>query len=121
MALYADECTSNQVRIPFARLLIEVDVTVPLPSILSIEEPDGKMIEQKVVYEWTPPFCKACNKVGHDCAEKGPAKKKATKQWVPNKVPAPPPQDPQEFLNLNLFQNMVGVCLLFLLLLPCLL
>lgn len=48
--------------------------------------PAGKELEQAVVFEWTPLFCKKCNKVGHDCDKKVATKKKVTKQWVP-KVP----------------------------------
>lgn len=65
----ADECTSRQLRVSFARLLIEIDVTKPLLHSVSIETPGGVMLEQKVVYEWTPPFCSKCNKVGHDCSK----------------------------------------------------
>lgn len=52
-----------------------------------------------MIYEWRPPFCSTCNKVGHDCAKKAPEK---NKQWVPKKggakgqssVPFPPGSAP---------------------------
>ena len=47
--LYADEFTS--IRISFALLLVEVDVTVPMPSSLLIEGPDGQLMKKKVEYE----------------------------------------------------------------------
>lgn len=87
----ADSCTSRQLRVSFARLLVEIDVTQPLLNTISIELPGGTMQEQKVVYEWTPPFCTSCNKVGHDCAKAKPPPTK--KVWVPKKAgndkPAP--------------------------------
>ncbi|XP_021734954.1 uncharacterized protein LOC110701649 [Chenopodium quinoa] len=72
----ADEGTSRQLRVSFARLLVEVDVTKPLPNSVWVESPSSELIEIKVLFEWTPPFCKKCNKVGHDCAM--PQKKKQT-------------------------------------------
>lgn len=66
----ADECTSRQLRISFARVLVDIDITKELKQTIWIEDPDGNLTEQKVIYEWTPPFCKTCNKVGHDCATK---------------------------------------------------
>lgn len=30
--LYADECTTQQLRVSFARMLIDIDVTKPLPD-----------------------------------------------------------------------------------------
>lgn len=47
------------------------------------------MIDQKVVYEWLPPFCDVCNMVGHDCKKKKgvPGKKGPIKKvWVPKQV-----------------------------------
>lgn len=41
--LWADTCTSKQLRVSFARLLIEVDVTVPLPESISVAAPNGQV------------------------------------------------------------------------------
>ncbi|XP_056685900.1 uncharacterized protein [Spinacia oleracea] len=68
--LFADDCTSKQLRILFARLLIEVDVTKDLPKEVLIQDHSRVTIKQKVEYDWLPPFCKACNSVGHDCSVK---------------------------------------------------
>lgn len=57
-------------------------MTKPLPTTIWVADPDGKVLEQEVAYEWTPPFCNKCNKVGHDC------EKKVTKQWVLKKPQA---------------------------------
>ena len=66
--LYADECTTHQYRISFARLLIEMDVTKELPKEVQIEDVHGKVFKQQVMYDWTPPFCGKCKMVGHDCS-----------------------------------------------------
>lgn len=52
---------------PFARLLIEVDVTQELQKSVFIQDADGKVVEQQVHYEWAPPYCQACKKVDHNC------------------------------------------------------
>lgn len=38
MPLYADECTTMQDRISYARVLIEVDVTKPLTYEINVED-----------------------------------------------------------------------------------
>lgn len=50
--LFADECTTKQQRITFARLRIEVNVTKELPKTINIEDMNGRIIEQKVHFEW---------------------------------------------------------------------
>lgn len=88
--LFADACTTRQDRISFARVLIEMDVTLALPDCVWIEDELGKLMKQQVVYDWTPPFCKSCNKVGHDCAKTAPVKPKQVvkpkRVWVQKKV-----------------------------------
>ncbi|XP_021766230.1 uncharacterized protein LOC110730713 [Chenopodium quinoa] len=68
----SDECTTRQLRVSFAKVLIEIDVTKPFPKSVFVESPSKEILELKVVYEWTPPFCSKCNKVGHDCSAKAP-------------------------------------------------
>ncbi|KAH0685684.1 hypothetical protein KY290_017201 [Solanum tuberosum] len=68
--LYADECTTQASRISFARILIEMDVTRPLPKMIKIRDPKGKVLEQQVWYEWKPLFCQKCLQVGHSCVDK---------------------------------------------------
>lgn len=84
--VYADECTSKALRVSFARILIEMDVTQKLPSEIQIEEPNGATFTQKVSYDWLLPYYKKCLKVGHNC-EAGGSKPKITpkpvQKWVP--------------------------------------
>lgn len=49
--LYADECTTSISRISFARFLIEMDVTKPLPKSIKIQEPIGRVFEQPITNE----------------------------------------------------------------------
>lgn len=68
-----------------------MDVAKALPKVVMIEDPQGKVMEQQVWYEWAPPFCSKCRKVGHKCEEtkaKGKAKQ-PQQNWVvkrPQKV-----------------------------------
>lgn len=113
--LFADECTSKQLRISFARLLIEVDVTKSVTKVVQIQDSCGRTFNQKVEYEWLPPFCKECQIIGHDCSvKKGqtryqpathvqPVQKKVTKVWKPKKVvnaavSVPEPAVPEEII-----------------------
>ncbi|XP_021744067.1 uncharacterized protein LOC110710117 [Chenopodium quinoa] len=79
----ADECTTRQLRVSFARVLIEIDVTKPLPSSVWVESPLKELLEIRMVYEWAPSFCSKCNKIGHDCSVKPPFPKQASKQPAP--------------------------------------
>lgn len=80
----ADECTSQQKRISYARLLVEVDITQPLIYRVPIEDDKGLMVEQQVIYEWVPMFCHKCHKLGHICKEKKESTvQKPQQQWVP--------------------------------------
>lgn len=65
--LFADECTTNQNRISYARMLVEIDVTQPLKYQIQIEGEKGQVVEQKVLYDWVPPFCSKCQAADHNC------------------------------------------------------
>uniref|UniRef100_M1DNN1 Endonuclease/exonuclease/phosphatase n=1 Tax=Solanum tuberosum TaxID=4113 RepID=M1DNN1_SOLTU len=67
LPLYADECTTKVARISFARVLIELDITKELPLLVRVEDPNGKVFDQKVIYEWIPAYCPKCLQVGHKC------------------------------------------------------
>lgn len=58
--LFADECTTNQNRISYARMLVEIDVTQPLKYQIQIEGEKGQVVEHKVLYNWIPHFCSKC-------------------------------------------------------------
>lgn len=46
-----DDCTSQQMRISYARLLVEIDITKPLSYKVQIANGEGLMVEQQVLYE----------------------------------------------------------------------
>lgn len=71
----------------FARVLIEMDVARELPKKLKVEDPNGRMFEQAVHYEWAPEYCDKCLQVGHKCHGKEgirPPRKQA--KWVQKEV-----------------------------------
>ncbi|XP_057250082.1 uncharacterized protein LOC130591164 [Beta vulgaris subsp. vulgaris] len=59
--LYADECTSKALRVSFARILVEMDVTREVKKMVKIADPNGQTIVQPVLYDWLPAYCKKCN------------------------------------------------------------
>ncbi|XP_010693202.1 uncharacterized protein LOC104906181 [Beta vulgaris subsp. vulgaris] len=88
--LYADESTSKQMRISFARILVEIDVTKEKTQSIMVEDANGKIIKQDVRYDWWPPFCQKCQKIGHNCGEKQfkpqQNKPKVVQKWVPKQT-----------------------------------
>lgn len=80
--MMTDECTSKKLRVSYARVLIEVDITTNLKDAINIRDLQGSKILQEVEYEWKPPFCKKCNKVGHNCEKEKTTKPQNTQRWI---------------------------------------
>lgn len=87
--LFADECITKQLRVSFARVLIELDVTKKLHKNVLLEDPNGRCMEQPVYYEWLPLFCTKCQIVGHECKQQQhrPKPQQPKKKWVPKHKP----------------------------------
>ncbi|XP_019250880.1 PREDICTED: uncharacterized protein LOC109229780 [Nicotiana attenuata] len=66
--VFADECTTKQTRVSFARMLIEVNVTKELPTEIMVMDPNGKKFLQDVTYDWKPAYCDKCLVVGYKCS-----------------------------------------------------
>lgn len=66
-SLMNDECTTKKLRVSYARVVVEVGVLVELKDVITIRDPKGNKMLQKVKYKWRLPFCKKCNKIGHEC------------------------------------------------------
>ncbi|XP_075083445.1 uncharacterized protein LOC142167184 [Nicotiana tabacum] len=49
--MYANDCTTGTVRISYARMLIEMDITKPLPRRVKMQDPMGNTIEQQISYD----------------------------------------------------------------------
>ncbi|KAK6782209.1 hypothetical protein RDI58_020005 [Solanum bulbocastanum] len=58
--LFADECTTKQTRIAYARMLIEVNVTKKIPQQITVMDPSGETFTQQVILEWRPQYCDKC-------------------------------------------------------------
>ncbi|XP_019262025.1 PREDICTED: uncharacterized protein LOC109239887 [Nicotiana attenuata] len=98
--LFADECTTKQMKISYARMLIEVNVSKPLPDTIVVMDPDGKKFQQEVEFEWKPQFCPKCQVIGHNCTKKpelqvmdrqvhnrrGGEQKKIVQEWKPKET-----------------------------------
>lgn len=68
--LFADECTTRQKRVSFARFLIKVDVTKPVSKVVYIEDAQRTVVEPEVHYDWIPPYCHKCQTAGYDYGKK---------------------------------------------------
>lgn len=65
-----DQLTASRGRIPYARVLVEVDAAKELVKEVSFKLPDGLMFHQDIEYEFSPKFCSHCKMIGHslhDC------------------------------------------------------
>ncbi|CAK8540004.1 unnamed protein product [Lathyrus sativus] len=82
--IMTDECTANRLRVSYAHILVEMDITKELPQTITIVDHEGEKIQQAIEYEWRPLFCNKCQKVGHSCE-----KPKVRKQWIPKHVKQP--------------------------------
>lgn len=60
---FADDCTSRQKRMQYARVLVKVDVTRPLIDQVDVDMGNGKVFLQKVKVEYKPKFCGKKNEV----------------------------------------------------------
>ncbi|XP_075106791.1 uncharacterized protein LOC107774419 [Nicotiana tabacum] len=65
--LFADECTTKQTRIFYARMLIEVNVTKAMPTEIMVMDPRGRVFQQDLVYEWKPVYCDKCQEKTQHC------------------------------------------------------
>lgn len=55
----------KQVEFSFARNLIEMDVTRPLPKMIKLRDPKGSELEQQIWHERKLIFCQKCLQVDH--------------------------------------------------------
>lgn len=55
--LYANECNTKQIRIFYAQMLIEVNMSRTLPDEVTVIDPKGRNFQQQVTYDWKPMFC----------------------------------------------------------------
>ncbi|XP_019242114.1 PREDICTED: uncharacterized protein LOC109222186 [Nicotiana attenuata] len=46
-----------------------MDVTRTLPEMIKVHDPKGKVLEQRVQYDWRPKYCQTCCQLGHNCKE----------------------------------------------------
>ncbi|XP_059310022.1 uncharacterized protein LOC132061183 [Lycium ferocissimum] len=93
--IYADDCTTNITRISFARVLIEMDITKPLPKSMPVQTLMGEVIEQEIAYDWEPQYYEKCLKIGHNCLDKPMPTPHGLSQPQPDPPPKPNPKTHQ--------------------------
>ncbi|KAL0669519.1 hypothetical protein Bca4012_032223 [Brassica carinata] len=84
-----DEFTKNLVSLTLSHVKVELDLTIPAPSVVEFERESGEVVEVSVTYPWLPPTCSHCKELGHvirNCLkwtppkDAQPAEKQPTKQ-----------------------------------------
>ncbi|KAL2253050.1 UNVERIFIED_CONTAM: hypothetical protein Sindi_0099700 [Sesamum indicum] len=101
--LYPDAITRACTRLDFARVCVMIDVNKKLTKHIVVMTPDEDGGETPckvdVEYEWLPPKCAECMKMGHttkECPANKPEKltKPPVKVYIPKvNAPAPPPPE----------------------------
>nr|XP_016463926.1 PREDICTED: uncharacterized protein LOC107786925 [Nicotiana tabacum] len=123
--LFANECTTKQTRISYARMLIEVNVSKPLPEKITVMDPNGQIFQQEVEFEWKPQLCPQCLTIGHIFSKKKPEQhlmkrqiqnkrrgeqKKVVQEWKPKEVPSTSQTiDKQQLDHLEVVQPRVTI------------
>ncbi|KAH0662372.1 hypothetical protein KY284_027303 [Solanum tuberosum] len=64
--LKVDRATTQKERLTYARVLIEVPLNKEYPTEIMFENEVGRIINQRVEYEWKPVLCGKCKNFGHD-------------------------------------------------------
>lgn len=85
-----DKYTATGARLSYARVLIEVTAEEAQRRSLEIEHANGRVVNQRINYEWLPRSCSSCKKYGHtkEMCQTVPFVKPQRSQWVwvPKKV-----------------------------------
>lgn len=93
----ADECTAKQLKVSYARILVEVDITKEVVKEVRVRDKMGREFVQKVIPKWRPYYCRKCNKIGHECKDpndleqrhtgnEGDKTKGSRKMWIPTSI-----------------------------------
>nr|TKR66340.1 hypothetical protein D5086_0000312230 [Populus alba] len=93
--VHSDSPTSSMTWLSYARVLIEIDLLVELPSSIDITLPNGVSKTQAVIYESLSKFCKQCKTLGHSTSVCNSAfshkrKKHSPTPTSPSGCPNPP-------------------------------
>lgn len=65
-----DECTSRKLRVSYARVLVEIDITQATThetEMITIKDVNDSKIDQRVQYEWVPQYSSTCQRIEHNC------------------------------------------------------
>lgn len=90
-----DDFTKNLVSLTLCHVKVEVDLTVPLPSVVEFVRQSGEVVEVSVHYPWIPPTCSHCHELGHivkNCLHYIPP----PPAHAPSQKPTDKPQKPQK-------------------------
>ncbi|XP_058723186.1 uncharacterized protein LOC131594992 [Vicia villosa] len=68
--LFTDECRTSKLRVSYARILVEMDITQKPKESIIIKDNERKHINQAVELEWKPKYCDECQQIGHQCTRK---------------------------------------------------
>ena len=65
----ADDCTKKQLKISYAKVLVEVDITKQFVKDIKVRDNIGREFTQRAIPKWRLFFCHRCNKLSQECKE----------------------------------------------------
>ncbi|KAH1253521.1 hypothetical protein GmHk_04G010152 [Glycine max] len=92
-----DECTTHRLRVSYARILVEVDITQKMLDEITITDNKGLKRKQPIEYEW-----RKNSTIGHQCD--GAAKHKI---WKPKPKKVDPDKQPKAEKNSTLVKTPI--------------
>ncbi|KAL2938105.1 50S ribosomal protein L24 [Bienertia sinuspersici] len=81
--LKVDRATASRERLLYARVLIEIQIGQEFVVTITFQNENGKVMEQRVEYEWKPLVCTKCKGFGHVGAD---YRKGGKQQWDAKKA-----------------------------------
>ncbi|XP_010694730.1 uncharacterized protein LOC104907492 [Beta vulgaris subsp. vulgaris] len=82
-AVQMDKATISKDRLQYARVMVEPQLQQRLPDTILFCNDYGRVVEQRVEYEWRPTLCHKCEGIGH--GEEECRKGAQMKKWVQKK------------------------------------
>ena len=84
--IMADKNTQEKNKVHYARVLIEVKIQEQVPKQIYLENENGILMQQEVVFEWEPVKCGKCKGFGHETSN---YRKGVHWEWRPKTNPPP--------------------------------
>ncbi|XP_059629624.1 uncharacterized protein LOC132272505 [Cornus florida] len=63
--LYADEATESRIKLKFAQICTNIDLSKPIKQDVQLRMNDLSLVEIRIEYQWLPKICSKCKALNH--------------------------------------------------------